>query len=165
MAAQSSKLSREDGVIRMLLPALLLLAVPIQARPVDIGVLQSVICSWETRGEDEPDEVRGPSGEIGRCQILLATAEMVKCKVTAQGLAIRRINERCARKVLSFSFQRGHRRPVTLAYAYNGGHYSPFGAKKRAYHYARIQAVRYAEAMRRKQWRRMYSMTLAMRTR
>ena len=39
------------------------------------------------------------------------------------------------------------------------------GSKQRAYHYARIQAVRYAEAMRRKQWRRMYSITLAMRTR
>lgn len=152
-------------MIRTLLPALLLLAAPAQARPVDIGVLQSVICSWETRGEDEPDEARGSAGEIGRCQIMLATAEMAGFRGTVRELAIRRINEYWAREILLFSFQRGLRQPVTLAYAYNGGHYSRFGTKKRAYHYARIQAVRYADAMRRKQWRRMYSMTLAMRTR
>ena len=151
----------------MLWPALLLLAAPTQAQPVDIGVLQSVICSWETRNLNESvkDSTPGPDGEIGRCQIKLATAEMAGCKVTAQELAIRRVNEYCAREILLFSFQRGHRRPATLAYAYNGGHYSRFGTKERAYRYARIQAVRYAEAIRRKQWRRMYSMTLAMRTR
>lgn len=77
--------------------------------PPDLLLLRNVVCSYETRGEKDPDDAVGSSGELGACQILPGTARQVGYKGKNRDLFDHQVNEywalvklaACARKYVT----------------------------------------------------------------
>ena len=113
----------------------------------DIALLRDVICSYETRGEANPDRARGTSDELGRCQIRPGTARWVGYRGSDRYLSHARINRHWSLKYLEFCKSKlGTDSVSRLAHAYVGGPYLPYEGYGKARRYAAQILKRYRAA-------------------
>ena len=113
----------------------------------DIALLRDVICSYETRGEAQPDRAKGESDEVGRCQIRPGTARWVGYRGSDRSLSHPRINRHWSLEYLKFCRSKlGTDSVSRLAHAYVGGPYLPYEGYGKARHYAAQILKRYRAA-------------------
>ena len=131
--------------MKFILLIVILLPIQVHASP-RLDLLLDVICYWETRNLDEPDEYVGIAAEVGRCAVRIGTARMVGFKGTGLDLMDRDTNRMVAQDVLLHCLRRKNDTAYALAQCYNFG---PYSRIKRS-EYARQIASDYAELYKRK---------------
>ncbi len=135
----------------------LLAAAPVWAHKVDLLLLRTVICDYETRGLGVYRDTAhiGDHGEVGRCQVRASTARTLGHDGQDAMLIFPLINLYWASKVLDDCYRVGRRGAYEIAYCYIGGPGSrPYvnGPTSKLRRYAKIIAVEYAEKVRQRQW-------------
>ena len=137
---------------KYLLLALLVIGIPISASGhTDMRLLRDVICVYETRGMSRPDNARGASDEIGRCQIRPSTARQMGFRGDLKYLELAHVNEAWALRYLRYcSWKLKTSDPARLAHCYNGGPNLPWAGIGHARKYAAAVTVRYERAERAK---------------
>ena len=105
-----------------------------------MDLLLDVICSYETRGEKDPDSYVGVAGEVGMCAVRISTARMVGFTGTGRDLMNRKTNRMVAQDVLLHCARRVPNTAYRLAICFNAGPWSPI----RKSFYAKQIAATYA---------------------
>ena len=138
-------------MVRILIVTAVLFAgyAPQLAQAHDLDLLTEVICSYETRGESEPDAARGASDEVGACQVRPGTARLMGFHGSDNLLANPRINRVIAKRYLHYCSRVLRTESITrLAHCYNGGPNLPYEGYGPARRYATAILKRYLAAQR-----------------
>lgn len=97
------------------------------------------LCGYETRGEARPDDALSGKNAVGRCQVMLDTAERyLGFGGPTYALFFRHVNEEASRRMFRLCLsRRGWRRTLlAVAYCYHGGHRRRYRETFESYDYA-----------------------------